>query len=237
MSKAMLNSRLRSAAGFVRQGATFADIGTDHAYLPIFLLGEGKISRAILTDINEGPLESARRNVCDAGYSDRVELYLTDGAAQLSGLGIADFAICGMGGELIADIIERAPFLRDENINLILQPMSRQAHLRTYLASRGFAILDESYSYDAEKYYVTVLASFRANVSEISQTEAEIGIEKTRPDEIAARVGYLYRRASALARAVAGKGDRADVERTVLSAVLSKLCELGEQPDREKYIR
>ena len=236
MSKFSLNSRLRSAAGFVRQGATFADIGTDHAYLPIFLLNEGKISRAHLSDINEGPLESARSNVCEAGFSDRVDFHLTNGATALFGLGITDFAICGMGGELIADIIEAAPYLKDENINLILQPMSRQAYLRTYLASHGFIILDESYSYDAGKYYVCILASYRGGVRQISPSEAEIGIEKTRPCEKEARVGYLYRRAAALSRAVCGKGEAAETERAVLSDVLSRLSELGESPKREKYI-
>ena len=236
MSKTMLNSRLRSAAGFVRQGATFADIGTDHAHLPIFLLDAGIVSHAHLSDINAGPLESARRNVREAGYSDRVDFHLTDGAADLRGLGITDLAICGMGGELIADIIERAPYLKDENINLILQPMTRQAYLRSYLASRGFEILDESYSYDAGRYYVSILTSFRGDVYEVSPTDAEVGIEKTRPDERSARVGYLYLRAASLARAVRGKGDSAEAERAVLSGVLDKLSELGETFDREKYI-
>ncbi len=236
MSKTILNSRLRSAAGFVRQGATFADIGTDHAYLPIFLLDEGKIARAHLSDINKGPLESARRNVTDSGYSDMVDFHLTDGATALYGLGITDFAICGMGGELIADIIERAPYLADENINLILQPMTRQAHLRTYLSSHGFKIIDESYTCDAGKYYVCILASYRGGVRRISPSEAEIGIKETHPDERDARVGYLYLRAASLARAVRGKGEDRESKRAVLSDVLSMLSLLGECPDREKYI-
>ena len=236
MSKFSLNSRLRSAAGFVRQGATFADIGTDHAYLPIFLLNEGKISRAHLSDINEGPLRSAQSNVSEAGFSDRVDFHLTSGAAALSGLGICDFAICGMGGELIADIIEAAPYLKDENINLILQPMTRQAYLRTYLASRGFAIVDESYSYDAGKYYVCLLASYRGDVREISPSEAEIGKRETSPAERDARVGYLYARAASLSRAVRGKGDSAKTERKVLSDIIDLLSTLGESPSLEKYL-
>lgn len=236
MSKTILNSRLRSAAGFVRQGAVFADIGTDHAYLPIFLLSEGRISSAHLSDINEGPLESARRNVMEAGYLDKSRFYLTDGAEALSGLGITDFAICGMGGELIADIIEAAPHLANENINLILQPMTRQAYLRTYLASHGFIILDESYSYDSGKYYVCIMARYSGGVRQISPSEAEIGIKKTHPCEKEARIGYLYRRAAALSRAVRGKGESAEEEKAVLLDVLSYLSELGETPEIEKYV-
>lgn len=236
MSKIILNSRLRSAAGFVRQGATFADVGTDHAHLPIFLLNEGRVTRAILSDINEGPLESARRNVKEAGYSDKVDFYLTDGAEALSDLGITDFSICGMGGELIAEIIEAAPHLANKNINLILQPMTRQAYLRTYLASHGFIILDESYTYDSGKYYVCILASYRGGVREISPSEATIGKCETRPEERGARIGYLYLRAASLSKAVRGKGEDASVERAVLSDVLKVLSELGECPDREKYM-
>ena len=85
MIDAKLNARLFSAASLVRQDAVFADIGTDHAYLPIFLLKVGRISRAYATDINSGPLASARANVEAAALSDRVSFMLTDGAAALSG--------------------------------------------------------------------------------------------------------------------------------------------------------
>ena len=70
-----LDGRLNSAAKFVRQGATFADIGTDHAYLPLFLLAEGKINSAILADINEGPLETAKQNPQDAGLYDKCRFF------------------------------------------------------------------------------------------------------------------------------------------------------------------
>lgn len=236
MKKTILNSRLCSAAGFVRQGALFADIGTDHAYLPLFLLESGRISHAVCSDVNAGPLESARRNVEAAGYSDSIDFYLTDGAAALSDLGVTDFAICGMGGELISDIIERAPYLADPKINLILQPMTRQAHLRSYLASHGFHVSDERYTYETGKYYVCLLANYTGGVREISPSEAEIGCPDTRPEERDARVGYLYARAASLSRAVRGKGEGALAERGVLADVLAFLGGLGESPCLEKYL-
>ena len=88
MSGGVLNARLLSAAGFVRQGAVFADVGTDHAYLPIFLLESGRILRAVCSDINEGPLASAVSNVSSAALSDRCEFVLCNGAASLSDKGI-----------------------------------------------------------------------------------------------------------------------------------------------------
>ena len=114
-----IGKRLLSAAEFVRQGAYFADIGTDHAYLPLFLLEGGKIERAVCSDINAGPLETAKRNAEEYGLSDRIIFRLTSGAEGLSDMGITDYAICGMGGELIAEIIESAPHLKDGAVRLI----------------------------------------------------------------------------------------------------------------------
>jgi tRNA (adenine22-N1)-methyltransferase len=186
-----LNLRLMSAVGFVRQGAVFADIGTDHAYLPLFLLSEGRIERAVLSDINEGPLESARRNARASGYADRVELILTDGASALADKGITDYAICGMGGELIADIIDRAPEMRDPKVRLILQPMTRRGALVSYLYNNGFAILSEAYSRDAGKYYVTLHAAFVGECREIDPVEAELGSIDIPCINSEARLGYL----------------------------------------------
>ncbi len=156
----MLDKRLLSCAGFVRQDALFADIGTDHAYLPIFLLKEGRIKSAVCADINEGPLNSARENLKENGLLDRAQLVLTNGLSGLEGTPLTDIAICGMGGELIRDIIKAAPFVKDEKINLILQPMSRVNVLREFLLSEGFYILDDSYVKSGGKCYVTMLVSY-----------------------------------------------------------------------------
>ena len=204
MIERKLNRRLLSAASLVRQGAVFADIGTDHAYLPIFLLDEGRISRAVATDINEGPLASAERNVSDAGYSAAVTFRLTDGAASLAELGITDYAICGMGGELIAEIISHAPHLFDEKLRLILQPMTRQAYLRKYLLSHGFDIEREIYTEDGGKYYTCMLVSYSGVRRDISEEEATLGLGSTHHTGDG-RVGYLRARLSSLRRAADGK--------------------------------
>jgi len=216
-----LNLRLMSAVGFVRQGAVFADIGTDHAYLPLFLLSEGRIERAVLADINEGPLESARRNAEATPYADKVELCLTDGAAALRGKGITDYAICGMGGELIAQIIERAPHLRDESLNLILQPMSRQSVLRRYLASRGFSITAECYSEDSGKLYVCMQVKFVGEHREISDAEAEFGWKTTEIVNKNLQKEYIKQKKQSLTRAAYGKrlgGEDTSAEEALIAA-------------------
>ena len=169
-----LNPRLMTAAEFVRQGARFADVGTDHAYLPIFLLSEGKISYALCSDINEGPLASAVANAREAGLYEKMDFVLTDGAAALSTYGITDIAICGMGGDLIATIVEAASFLFDSNINLILQPMTKQEALRERLYLMGFEIVAESYSRDAGKPYVCMQVKYTGEKKVLSECEREI---------------------------------------------------------------
>ena len=199
MNNSALNARLLCAAELTRQDATFADIGTDHAYLPLFLLDSGKIKFAYCCDINEGPLASARKNAEERNRLSETEFILTDGAAVLSGKGITDYAICGMGGELIADIIDRAPHLRDEKVHLILQPMTKQEKLRAYLASSGFRILKESYSLDAGKYYVCLSA--------VSALEALVGMSDSEFLGAECRRKYLENKLASLIRAADGKKD------------------------------
>lgn len=153
-----INDRLLDATKFVRAGARLADVGTDHAYLPIYLAQTGKISTAIATDINAGPLESARKNIAAYGYSDRIAVLLCDGLSEVSAEDVDDIAILGMGGELIARIIEYAPWLRSRGKRLILQPMTHPERLREALLKSGFAIIDESISEDRGRVYQTICA-------------------------------------------------------------------------------
>ena len=191
MKEINISPRLLSAADFVRQDAILADIGTDHAYLPLFLLRAGRIVRAFCSDINEGPLDSARAHVGAAGYLDRVEFTLADGADALAGKGITDYTICGMGGELIADIIDRADEMRDPAVRLILQPMTRRGVLVSYLYRNGFEVLEEAYSKDAGKHYVTLLVAYSGICRDVSELEAEFGRADTSARNSEAKLGYL----------------------------------------------
>lgn len=205
MINSSLDKRLLSCADYVRAGAVFADIGTDHGYLPIFLLNMGRIQRAYLSDVNSGPLASAERNARDNGLYDKCEFILTDGAAALSGKGITDYAICGMGGELIARIVEDAPHLKEIGTRLILQPMTKQEHLRRYLASNGFSVLDERFSFDSGKYYVTLLAEYTGECREISESEAELGIKTAHDGDRVEYLGFLEGKMKAVKKAFYGK--------------------------------
>lgn len=226
MRDTTLDARLSSVSALVRQDATLADIGTDHAYLPIFLLRTGRISRAILTDINEGPLAAAKEHATDAGVLDRVEFILTDGAAATRGMGATDYTICGMGGELIADIISRADHLRDPEVRLILQPMTRHATLREYLLTSGFDILSESYSYAEGKYYLTILAVYSGECRTLDPITAEIGV-CAHPCNINAYLGYLNAKRERLLHILSAKGHGGhdvEAENSLLGAIEERIA-------------
>ncbi len=242
MINSSLDKRLLSCADYVRAGAVFADIGTDHGYLPIFLLKAGKIERAVLSDINEGPLGSARRNAEDAGVTDRCTFVLTDGARALSHMGITDYVIAGMGGELIASIIEHAPALYDKNVRLILQPMTRQAALRKFLALNGFAVIDECYSASQGKHYVTIAAEYTGEKREISDIDAELGIDITHTHDRADFFAYFELKLLSLRRALIGKEQGmadASFERELMDAIKKRLasCNLNQRLSETEAIK
>jgi tRNA (adenine22-N1)-methyltransferase len=164
-------------AELVREGAHFADIGTDHAYLIAFLLEEGRIASAYASDIAEGPLQAARAHLAESGLLSRVLLAKRDG---LSGLfsafpQVSDIAICGMGGELIAKILSAEPRVKDSRIRLILQPMTRVPYLRKYLAREGFTVEREILVTDRGRLYSAIVAVYSGDVRELSPLEGEVG--------------------------------------------------------------
>lgn len=184
-----LDERLLCAASFVREGKRFADIGSDHAYLPIHLALTGKIDDALASDINEGPVESAIQNINAFGVGDRVRAICSDGLVGAESFAPEDIAILGMGGELIEHIIDRAPWVKNEKIRLILQPMTHAETLYLYLCREGFSIVDERISSTSDKrtdrIYRVIVAEYSGQAYEPSVVEAFVGkknIERYRKD-------------------------------------------------------
>lgn len=175
MEKIRINDRLMSAVDLVRGGSRFADVGTDHAYLPIYLLNIGKISCAVASDINKGPLERARENIEKYGYSEQICIVLCDGLSGLEEYDPEDIAIFGMGGELIVKIIDEAEWLRDKRKRIIVQPMTHPEKVREYLAKEGFCIVDESLSLDRGKIYQTICAEYDGKTREFDVLTLTLG--------------------------------------------------------------
>lgn len=144
MNLPKLSKRLRCAADFVRRGAYIADVGTDHAYLPIVLLAEEKICGGVVSDINEGPILRAKEHIRAFGMTERLRAFRCDGLSELSEEHPEDILILGMGGELIARILGDAPWTKTPSVRLILQPMTHPEHLRKFLLKEGYDIVDEA---------------------------------------------------------------------------------------------
>ncbi len=158
-----LSPRLLAAADLARSGARIADIGTDHAYLPAHLVMSRRVVSAIAADIGIGPLENAKATVQKLSLQDSIDLRLSDGLSAITPDEVDDICICGMGGELIAQIIDAADWTKDSSKHLILQPMSAVDDLRVYLSDNGFQIKSESLVRDAGRIYCVMLVNFVGN--------------------------------------------------------------------------
>ena len=145
MNEIKLSKRLSAAAAMTRDGASFADIGTDHAYLPIFLLQNGKIKRAYASDINKGPIENANENLKKYGLDGVTVTAVASGLDGIEKIAPTDIAICGMGGELIVKILENAPYVRQNHVRLILQPMTHVELVREYLQNGFYTVAEKKY--------------------------------------------------------------------------------------------
>ena len=151
-----LTPRLHKVASLVPKNSILADVGTDHAYVPVYCIQNGICQRAIAMDINEGPIKNAWETVSKNGVCDKVELRLSDGLKELA-FGEADaVVIAGMGGLLIQKILEDTPL--KEGTLLILQPMLAAKELRKYLFSKSMAIEDEYLAMEGKKIYNIIVA-------------------------------------------------------------------------------
>ena len=206
-----LDHRLATVPPFVRPGAVVADVGTDHAYLPIVLVGSGCATRAVASDIHRGPIDRAAQHVAEYGLSDRIDTVLTDGLEGIRPYAPTDIIIFGMGGELIARILSDAPWVKDTGIRLILQPMTHAECVRTYLAEQGFALVDEVLSRESGKIYQTIVAEYTGEPYVIDEVTAELGRFANPKKDEPLRVPFITHRIEVLEAAAAGK-ERAGVD-------------------------
>ena len=154
-----LQPRLRMLADLVPAGAGLADVGTDHGYLPVRLLQEGRISRAIASDINPAPLEHARRTAAKYGVGDRMDFRLCAGLDAVGAEEADAIVIAGMGGETIISILQAAPWTRRPGLTLLLQPMTKAENLRIWLADNGYTFIGERLASDKGHLYPILLAT------------------------------------------------------------------------------
>ncbi len=173
----LIGSRLKAVTRLladIENNILFADIGSDHAFLAIEVLKNRLALSAIASDINEQPLLKGKENAARSGV--KMDFYLSDGFDAIDNLPITSAAICGMGGELIAKIIDRSKVAR--NATLIVQPMSAQEELRKYLWDNGFSVEKELFVHESGKSYTVMKIKFSGERTEYSYIDLFLGKER-----------------------------------------------------------
>ena len=171
--KLPISDRLLVCAGFLRSGVRVADIGCDHGYLGIHLLKNCGAKSVIAADINEGPLQSAKRNAEKYGVADKMTFHLSDGAKDIP----RDFdaLVCaGMGADTMIHILEDAPWLRNEQYTLILQCQSKTPMLRRYLSDTGWRINRETVMRDGKFLYTVMELLWDPGIPKLSTGQCYI---------------------------------------------------------------
>ena len=150
----------------VRSGNTVADIGTDHAYLPAYLILRGISPKALACDVRKGPLENAKKTVETYSIEDKITLRLSDGFDEIEPFEADDFIMCGMGGTLMEQLVSRTVWLKDKKKRIIVQPQSHAEDIRKFFVENGFEILFEDACIDGGKLYCSMVAEYTGEIKE-----------------------------------------------------------------------
>ena len=199
-----MGPRLRAIAALTPEGCGYlADIGTDHGYIPVSLLLEGRVKRAVAADIGAMPLDHARRTAAACGVEENLDFRLGDGLSVLEP-GEADvIVIAGMGGDAITEILSAAPWSRAGPL-LLLQPMSKAEVLRAWLPLNGYEVFREELVQDKGVLY-PILSVRGGEMAPASDAQAWSGFLLDRDPlwglYIADRLLRLRRAASGLEKA------------------------------------
>lgn len=222
-----IGHRLKAIVPFVRESTRIADIGTDHAYLPAYLLLTGRIRHAIAADIAVGPLQKAAATVAAYGLSaDQIELRQSDGLSAICPDETDDIILAGMGGDLIVDILAAAPWLRDSQKRMVLQPMTRAPVVRRFLYTAGFAIREERAVREGGRLYTVLLAQYDGIEKNQPDTYFYTGELPTSPDEAAC--AYVRRELRLLRDRLGGLQSAASPDED-LQKETAKLCRIMEE--------
>lgn len=170
-----LTPRLRAAADLVRESCSLADIGCDHGFLPVFLLQSGKISFAVASDINEAPLASCKALIEREGLADKAACVLSNGLEEIDENACDDISLCGMGAELIVQIMSSCPWVKNKDKHFIFNPMTHSEILRKYLCENGFEIQNDIIVKEGRRYYNVLDAVYTGRVKRLGSVYYFLG--------------------------------------------------------------
>ncbi|MBV0914347.1 tRNA (adenine(22)-N(1))-methyltransferase TrmK [Apilactobacillus sp. HBW1] len=171
-----LSQRLKVVADFVPQNSRVADIGSDHAYLPVYLMKQKQIEFGIASEVAKGPLDNAIQEIKAEGLSDRIDTRLADGLLSVQPEDKIDcVTIAGMGGTLIKNILENGKSHLSGDELLILQPNVGEDRLRTWLTNNQYEISDETILREDGHTYEIIVAKKTDKSFEYTEQEIKFG--------------------------------------------------------------
>lgn len=174
-----IDNRLKVCADMVSGNGIVCDVGTDHAYLPAYLIENNICDYVIASDINEGPLKFAQQTIIKYHIEDKIRLLKSDGLKNIPSENVSDVVIAGIGGETIAEIISGTQWLKS-GVNLVLQPMTRAGYLRKWLYNNGFEIAEEKAVIQDRFIYTAIRAfysGYKFNIGKVTEIAGRINIE------------------------------------------------------------
>lgn len=206
-----MNKRLELIASILPHGRGFADVGTDHGYLPVYMAQHGYSGKIIASDINEGPLSTAVVSARQAGVEDRICFRLCDGLDGCGSEELDTVVIAGMGGDTICGILDRADWVMSRDILLILQPMTKAEVLRYWLTNNDFAICGEWLIEENGEIYQILSARFGARTplsdAELFTGKYELAVGNALfPVQLAALIKRFERAAAGMSKAPRMRG-------------------------------
>lgn len=208
-----LSNRLSAVASLVKKGSHIADVGTDHGYLPTYLLKSNIAKTAVAMDINEKPLNSCKKLVTAEKLDDLIDVRLSDGLDELKQGECDTVIIAGMGGELIVKILAKCDFLNE--LHLILQPMTHPEIARKFLYENGYSILNDFTVSDKNHHYCVFDSKFSGEYITPTVTQCFLGNIKDFSDSeyFEHLLNYLY-----------NKSKTTDEFSEVIKEIEGKLC-------------
>ncbi|WP_416433127.1 tRNA (adenine(22)-N(1))-methyltransferase TrmK [Lactococcus cremoris] len=164
MNEIKLSKRLKAVADYVDKGARLADIGSDHAYLPTYLVQKNEVEFAVAGEVVKGPFEIAKNHVAQANLKENIQVRLANGLAAIENVDKIDtIVIAGMGGILISEILEAGKGKLSSVKRLILQANNHGDTLRQWLIEHQFVIKAEQILLEAGKFYEIIVAEPTTN--------------------------------------------------------------------------
>lgn len=169
-----ISKRLKCIENLIDSCEVVADIGTDHAYLPIDLIKQKICIRAIASDINRGPVQKARKNISQENMNKYIECRLGPGLSTIKCNEANVLIIAGMGGNLIRDIVETGIDVFKTAEYAVLQPVQNPEILRKYIYERGFSVINEELCFDENKYYEIIKVKYDNKPRKLDDIDYEI---------------------------------------------------------------